>query len=60
MLNIIFSCCHFLQLTFQASHLEEAVSLYDQLAPLCPIMLAITASNPISKGKVPYLKVGVL
>ena len=39
-----------LQLTFQACHLKEAVSLYDQLAPLCPIMLAITASNPISKG----------
>merc|ERR1719273_2483979 len=32
------------------SRLVVAVSLYDQLAPLCPIMLAITASNPISKG----------
>ena len=38
------------QLTFQACHLKEAVCLYDQLAVLCPIMLAITASNPISKG----------
>jgi len=39
-----------LQLTFQGNNLKESVSLYDQLAPLCPIMLAITASNPISKG----------
>lgn len=39
-----------LQLTFQACNLEEAVSLYDQLAPLCPIMLALTASNPILRG----------
>ena len=39
-----------LQLTFQACHLKEAVSLYDQLAPLCPILLAITAANPISRG----------
>ena len=39
-----------LQLTFQACHLNEACCLYDQLAPLCPIMLAITASNPISRG----------
>ena len=39
-----------LQLTFQACNLKEAVCLYDQLAALCPIMLAITASNPISRG----------
>ena len=39
-----------LQLTFQACNLKEAVCLYDQLAPLCPIMLAITAANPISRG----------
>ena len=39
-----------LQLTFQACHVQEAVRLYDQLAPLCPIMLAITASNPILRG----------
>ena len=30
-------CC--LQLTFQASSMIEARELYDQLAPLCPIML---------------------
>lgn len=39
-----------LQLTFQACNLQEAVSLYDQLAPLCPIMLAFTASNPVLRG----------
>ncbi len=39
-----------LQLTFQASHLKEAELLYDKLAPLCPIMLALTASNPIHRG----------
>ena len=41
-------CC--LQLTFQATDLHEATSLYDQLAPLCPIMLALTASSPFQRG----------
>ena len=39
-----------LQLTFQACHVQEAVRLYDQLATLCPIMLALTAANPILRG----------
>lgn len=39
-----------LQLTFQACHVQEAVRLYDQLATMCPIMLALTASNPILRG----------
>ena len=39
-----------LQLTFQACHLKEAELLYDKLAPMCPIMLALTASNPILRG----------
>lgn len=30
-------CC--LQLTFQACNIQEARTLYDQLAPLCPIMV---------------------
>lgn len=30
-------CC--LQLTFQACNIEEARTLYDQLTPLCPIMV---------------------
>lgn len=32
-------CC--LQLTFQACCITEARTLYDQLAPLCPIMVSI-------------------
>lgn len=35
-------CC--LQLTFQACNIEEARTLYDQLTPLCPIMV-ITKYN---------------
>ena len=41
-------CC--LQVTMQASDLTQAVSLYDQLAPLTPIALALTAASPIYKG----------
>ncbi|XP_025829413.1 glutamate--cysteine ligase [Agrilus planipennis] len=41
-------CC--LQLTFQACNLTEARTLYDQLAPLCPIMLALSAASPIYRG----------
>jgi len=41
-------CC--LQLTFQANCLSEARELYDQLSPLCPIMLALTASSPAHRG----------
>lgn len=31
-------CC--LQLTFQACNINEARTLYDQLTPLCPIMVS--------------------
>merc|ERR1711936_474800 len=41
-------CC--LQLTFQAHSMCEARDLYDQLAPLCPIMLALTAASPAHRG----------
>lgn len=41
-------CC--LQLTFQACGISEARTLYDQLAPLCPIMLALSAAAPIFRG----------
>uniref|UniRef100_A0A0K8TTX2 Glutamate--cysteine ligase n=1 Tax=Tabanus bromius TaxID=304241 RepID=A0A0K8TTX2_TABBR len=41
-------CC--LQLTFQACNIEEARTLYDQLAPLCPIMLALSAASPAYRG----------
>lgn len=41
-------CC--LQLTFQACNITEARTLYDQLTPLCPIMLALTAASPVHRG----------
>jgi len=41
-------CC--LQVTFQARDLRESRDLYDQLAMLCPIFLALTASTPVLKG----------
>eukprot|EP00051_Salpingoeca_urceolata_P006555 m.86546 g.86546 ORF g.86546 m.86546 type:complete len:719 (-) comp14880_c0_seq3:128-2284(-) len=43
------SCC--LQVTFQARDVSESRHLYDQLAVLAPIMLALTAATPIFKGK---------
>lgn len=42
------SCC--LQITFQAKNINEGRLLYDQLSPLGPIMLALTAATPIYKG----------
>lgn len=42
------SCC--LQITFQAKNIEEGRTMYDQLSPLGPIMLALTAATPIYKG----------
>ena len=41
-------CC--LQITFQAKNISEARQLYDQLAPLGPIMMALTAGSPIWRG----------
>ncbi|XP_015364646.1 PREDICTED: glutamate--cysteine ligase [Diuraphis noxia] len=41
-------CC--LQMTFQACCIREARTLYDQLTPLCPILLALTAASPIFRG----------
>ena len=42
------SCC--LQITFQAKNINEGRKLYDQLSPLGPILLALTAATPIYKG----------
>ncbi|EEP75343.1 glutamate--cysteine ligase [Uncinocarpus reesii 1704] len=42
------SCC--LQITFQCKNINEGRKLYDQLSPLGPIMLALTAATPIYKG----------
>ncbi|TPX70410.1 glutamate---cysteine ligase [Spizellomyces sp. 'palustris'] len=41
-------CC--LQVTFQACSVEEARRLYDQLAVVAPIMMAISAGAPIFRG----------
>jgi glutamate--cysteine ligase catalytic subunit len=43
-------CC--LQITFQAQDVEESRFIYDQLAVLAPIMMALTASTPILKGRI--------
>lgn len=42
------SCC--LQITFQAKNIDEGRKMYDQLSPLGPIMLALTAATPVYKG----------
>eukprot|EP01062_Namystynia_karyoxenos_P055915 TRINITY_DN46928_c0_g1_i1.p1 TRINITY_DN46928_c0_g1~~TRINITY_DN46928_c0_g1_i1.p1 ORF type:complete len:739 (+),score=272.16 TRINITY_DN46928_c0_g1_i1:90-2306(+) len=42
--------CNCLQTTFQANSIDEARHVYDQLAVLCPVMLALSASTPIHKG----------
>lgn len=42
------NCC--LQVTFQACNISEARVLYDQLAPVCPIMLALSAASPVFRG----------
>jgi len=42
------SCC--LQITFQAKNITEGRQMYDQLSPLGPIMLALTAATPVYKG----------
>ena len=42
-------CC--LQITFQAKDMDESRFMYDQLAVMAPIMMALTASTPILKGR---------
>jgi glutamate--cysteine ligase catalytic subunit len=42
------SCC--LQITFQAKNIEEGRKMYDQLIPVGPILLALSAATPIYKG----------
>lgn len=39
-----------LQVTFQAKNIAESRILYDQLAPLTPILLALTAATPFLRG----------
>jgi len=42
-------CC--LQVTFQCRDVEESRHVYDQLAVLAPVMMALTAACPIVSGK---------
>lgn len=41
-------CC--LQVTFQACSVQEARTVYDQLVPIGPLMLALTAASPAYRG----------
>ena len=43
-------CC--LQITFQAKDVEESRFIYDQLAVLTPIMMALTAPTPLLRGRI--------
>lgn len=43
-------CC--LQVTFQAQDVDESRYIFDQLAVLAPILMALTASTPILKGRI--------
>ncbi|GFS80159.1 glutamate--cysteine ligase catalytic subunit [Nephila pilipes] len=42
--------CSCLQVTFQACNINEARILYDQLATVCPIALALSAASPVHRG----------
>uniref|UniRef100_A0A8C7XW18 Glutamate--cysteine ligase n=1 Tax=Oryzias sinensis TaxID=183150 RepID=A0A8C7XW18_9TELE len=44
------NCC--LQVTFQACSIDEARYLYDQLATICPIVMALSAASPFYRGYV--------
>ncbi|KAG8719529.1 hypothetical protein FRC08_002598 [Ceratobasidium sp. 394] len=43
------SCCC-LQVTFQASDINDARRIYDALTPIAPILMALTASSPAYRG----------
>lgn len=43
-------CC--LQITFQGKDVEESRFIYDQLNVLTPIMMALTASTPLLRGRI--------
>nr|XP_054755836.1 glutamate--cysteine ligase catalytic subunit-like [Lytechinus pictus] len=42
------NCC--LQTTFQACNITEGRALYDQLTPLTPILMALSAASPVYRG----------
>ena len=42
-------CC--LQITFQAKDVDESRFMYDQLAVMAPIMMALTGATPVQRGR---------
>ena len=42
-------CCS-IQVTFQASDMQQAAVLYDQMTAIAPIIVALTVSSPIWRG----------
>lgn len=42
--------CSCLQVTFQCVDIQEATFFYDQLTPICPVALALSASAPFYRG----------
>uniref|UniRef100_A0A0N5AG44 Glutamate--cysteine ligase n=1 Tax=Syphacia muris TaxID=451379 RepID=A0A0N5AG44_9BILA len=42
-------CC--LQVTFQATNVDEARWLYDQLTPITPVVLALSAATPVFRSR---------
>jgi glutamate--cysteine ligase catalytic subunit len=42
--------CSCVQMTFQACSIEEARHLYDQLIPICPVVMALSAASPAFRG----------
>ncbi|KAF6776316.1 hypothetical protein AHF37_04401 [Paragonimus kellicotti] len=42
--------CSCLQITFQSCCIDEARILYDQLATICPILMALSAASPAIRG----------
>mmetsp|Transcript_23371 Transcript_23371/g.53917 ORF Transcript_23371/g.53917 Transcript_23371/m.53917 type:complete len:674 (-) Transcript_23371:305-2326(-) len=41
-----------LQVTLQAADVEHSRAMYDQLLPLAPILLALTAATPFMRGRI--------
>ncbi|XP_037042669.1 glutamate--cysteine ligase catalytic subunit-like isoform X2 [Bradysia coprophila] len=48
--NVFGNGCACLQVTFQNGDFQEALYLHDHLAPIAPLMLALSAAGPIFKG----------
>ncbi len=42
--------CSCLQITLQARTMKQARHLYDHLAVICPLVMALTASSPVFRG----------